>query len=122
MVTNYDYNIEPKIKLDFKPSESGSSGGLMMSLCIYNAISGEDILKGRKVAGTGTIDLNGTVGEISGIKYKIIGAHRNHMDIVLVPKDNYQEAITVAKERNYKMKIIKVNTIKEAIEYLKKKY
>lgn len=122
IVTNSKYETDPQIKLKFKQSESGSSGGMMMTLSIYSAISGENLLKGRKIAGTGTIEPDGTIGEISGIKYKIIGAHRNHMDIVLVPKDNYQEAITVAKERNYKMKIIKVNNIKEAIEYLKKKY
>ena len=119
MMTNYDYEIDPKIKLKFKKSESGSSGGLMMSLSIYNAISGIDILKGRNIAGTGTIDANGNVGEIAGIKYKIMGAHKNNMDIVLVPSANYEEAIKTAKSHNYKMKIVKVETFNDAINYLK---
>ena len=31
-----------------------------------------------------TIDIDGNVGEIDGIKYKIAGAAKNKMDIVLV--------------------------------------
>ena len=119
VVTNYEYKTNPKIKLNFKPSESGSSGGMMLALTIYSAISGDDLLKGRNIAGTGTIDINGDVGEISGIKYKIIGAHNNKMDIVLVPSANYKEAQSIAKKRKYKMKIVEVKNLKDAIDYLK---
>src|SRR5699024_5685717 len=72
IITEYDYNKNPEVDIKFKDSESGASGGLMLSLTIYNAISGEDIIKGRNIAGTGTISVNGTVGEIDGIKYKIM--------------------------------------------------
>ena len=119
IVTNYEYKTNPEIKLNFKASESGSSGGMMMALTIYNAISKEDLLKGRNIAGTGTIEMDGTIGEIDGIKYKIMGAYKNNMDIVLVPKANYKEAQKVVKEKKYNLKIIEVNTLKEAIEYLK---
>ncbi len=119
VVTNYKYEMNPEIELKFKKSESGSSGGLMMSLSIYSAISGEDLLKGRKIAGTGTIENDGSIGEIDGIKYKIIGAHKNNIDIVLVPEANYKEAKEVVKDKKYKIKVIKVKTLKEAIEYLK---
>lgn len=119
MVTNYQYKLSPEIKLKFKRSESGSSGGLMMALTIYSAISDNDLLKGRNIAGTGTIDEEGNIGEIAGIKYKIIGAHRNKMDIVLVPSGNYKEAIKIAKEKKYKMKIVEVKTFKDAVNYLK---
>lgn len=119
IVTNYEYQIDPEIELKFKNSESGSSGGMMMALSIYSTISGEDLLKGRNIAGTGTIDEEGNIGEISGIKYKIIGAYKNHMDIVLVPSDNYEEALSVVKERKYDMKVIEIKKFNEAVEYLK---
>lgn len=90
-----------------------------MSLSIYSAISGEDILKGRNIAGTGTIDIEGNVGEIGGIKYKVMGAVKNKMDIILVPSANYKEAMKVKKEKNYKIKIIEVKTFQDAIKYLK---
>lgn len=120
MITNYEYELEPEIKINFKKSESGSSGGLMMALSIYNSISGEDIVKGRNIAGTGTIDINGNVGAIDGIKYKLKGAVKNNMDVVLVPKANYEEALKVKQEKNYDIEIISVNTFYDAIEYLKK--
>ena len=119
IVTNYEYEVTPKIELKFKQSESGPSGGMMMALSMYITLSEEDLLKGRNIAGTGTIDFEGNVGEIGGIKYKIIGAYKNHMDVVLVPSGNYKEALSVVKEKKYNMKIVEVKTLKDAIDYLK---
>lgn len=116
--TDYEYELDPEINIKFKTSESGSSGGLMLALSIYNAITSEDITHGLKVAGTGTIDIEGNVGEIGGIKYKIMGAVRNKMDLVFVPTANYDEAIKVKKEHNYDIDIIKVHTFEEALNYL----
>ncbi len=116
--TDYEYELDPEINIKFKTSESGSSGGLMLALSIYNAITSEDITHGLKVAGTGTIDIEGNVGEIGGVKYKIMGAVRNKMDLVFVPAANYDEAMEVKKEHNYDIDIIKVNTFEEALNYL----
>ena len=116
--TDYEYELDPEINIKFKTSESGSSGGLMLALSIYNAITSEDITHDLKVAGTGTIDIEGNVGEIGGIKYKIMGAVRNKMDLVFVPAANYDEAMEVKKEHNYDIDIIKVNTFEEALNYL----
>lgn len=120
IITNYEYKTDPKIELKFKKSESGSSGGMMMALSIYSAISGQDILKGRDIAGTGTIDIYGNVGPISGIKYKIMGAVNDDMDIVLVPTENYKEAKEIIEERNYDIKLVEIKTFNDAIEYLTK--
>lgn len=119
IVTQYDYDLDPEINIKFKNSESGSSGGLMLTLTIYNAISEEDIIKGRNIAGTGTISADGTVGEIDGVKYKIMGAAKNNMDIVFVPSNNYDEAINTKKKYNYDLEIVKVDTFDEAVTYLK---
>ena len=117
MITNYEYELDPEINIKFKDSEGGSSGGAMMSLSIYNAITDEDITKGLKIGGTGTIDINGNVGEIDGVKYKIMGAIKNDLDIVFVPSANYEDAIK-AKGKN-KIKIVSVDTFDEIINYLK---
>lgn len=119
IITEYDYDIDPEINIKFKNSESGASGGLMLTLTIYNAISNEDIIKGRNISGTGTISPDGRVGEIDGIKYKIMGAAQNNMDIVLVPSANYDEAVRTKEKYNYDIKIVKVDTFNEAVEYLK---
>ena len=118
VITNYVYDLDPELELSFKNSEGGSSGGLMISLNIYNALTNGDITKGKKIAGTGTIDINGNVGAIDGVKYKIMGAYANHMEIVFVPLENYDEAIKVKEENNYDMEIISVKTFDDALNYL----
>lgn len=120
IITNYEYETEDDLDIAFKSGEGGSSGGLVLSLGIYSQITGIDILKGRNIAGTGTIDIDGNVGEIDGIKYKIAGAVKNKMDVILVSPDNYEEAKKVIKDNNYKIELVKVSTFKEAVEYLTK--
>lgn len=120
IVLDLDYKLDPDIDLKFKASESGSSGGMMLALSIYSKISGEDLVRGRNIAGTGTIDMAGNVGEIDGIKYKIMGAYKDNIDIVLVPSANYKEAVKVKKKYDYDMEIVKVDTFSDVIEYLKK--
>ncbi len=118
IITNYKYDVPDEISSTFRNGEGGSSGGLVLSLAIYSKITDTDLLHGRNIAGTGTIDVLGNVGEIDGIKYKIQGAVKNKMEVVLVSSYNYDEAIKVVKDNNYKIDIVKVDSLKEAIEYL----
>lgn len=110
-----DYNL----KISQKNSESGPSGGLIMSLSIYNALTEDDITKGRKIVGTGTIDKEGNVGEIGGINYKLASAVKEKADIFICPNDNYDEVKELVEKYNYKITIINVSTFDEAIEKLK---
>ncbi len=119
MLTTYEYVTEPKVDITSKASEAGSSGGLMMSLTIYNKLVEEDITHGKKIVGTGTIDIDGNVGEIGGVKYKLIGAVKSDADIFMCPQSNYEEAKKVAEEKGYDIKIISVETFSEAIKKLK---
>lgn len=119
-ITNYEYELPNALNINFKSSEGGSSGGLILSLGIYSEITGIDILKGRNIAGTGTIDIEGNVGEIDGVKYKIAGAVKDKMDVILVSPYNYEEAKKVVEENNYDIELVKVSTFKEAIDYLTK--
>lgn len=120
LITNYIYETPNDLNINFRSGEGGSSGGLVLALGIYSEITDTDILKGRNIAGTGTIDIDGTIGEIDGIKYKIAGAVRNKMDVVLVSPYNYEEAKQVVKENNYNIEIVCVKTFEEAINYLTK--
>lgn len=117
-LTTYEYDTDPSIKVKTKSSESGSSGGLMLSLAIYNKLIDKDITKGKKVVGTGTIDIYGNVGKIDGVKYKILGAVKNKADLFICPEENYEEAIKVKKEHKLDLKIISVKTFDDVIKYL----
>ena len=111
----------PKIKLKFKDSELGSSGGLMTTLAVYNCLINKDITKGKKIVGTGTIDEFGNVGSIGGLKYKLNGAVKNKADLFLVPfGENYEESKKEKKKNHYKIKIVPIKTLDEAINYLEK--
>ncbi len=116
--TLYKYETEIPVKINMKANESGSSGGLMMSLAIYNALTEEDITHGLKIVGTGSINSDGTVEEIGGVKYKVLGAAKKKADIFLCPKENYQEALAIKKKRKLDIEIVEVASLNDAINYL----
>jgi PDZ domain-containing protein len=118
-INDVSFETDPKIEIKSKNRESGPSGGQMMALAIYNTLIDEDITKGKTIIGTGTIDLAGNIGEIDGVKYKILGAENNHAEIFLCPKENESEALKVKEENNLKIKVKGVATFDEALEYLK---
>jgi len=66
----------------------GPSGGALFALGIIDLLTPEDELDGEKVAGTGTIDLEGNVGPIGGIVMKIEGAARAGSRWFLAPALN----------------------------------
>ncbi len=116
----YDMDMTPKTEFKFKKSERGPSAGLMTTLALYDKLVKEDISRGLKIAGTGTIEADGSIGKIGGVRYKIIGADDGGADIFLVPKDNLDEALKVKKEKKLDIDIYGVSTFKEAIEVLEK--
>ena len=117
-INTYEYDTVPKIDIKTKKSETGSSGGLMLGLEIYNKLTKEDITHGKIIAGTGTIDIDGKVGQIDGVKYKLLGAYKNKADIFLCPKSNYKEAMKIKKEKKLKIEIKSVDNFDEALNYL----
>lgn len=118
--TVYDFSKNPNIAYSYDTSESGSSGGLMLTLSFYNSLIDEDITGGKKISGTGTIDLDGNVGEIGGVKYKLVGAVREGSDVFIVPSDNYEEAKKVKEEHDYDIELIEAITFDQVLEELKK--
>lgn len=117
-LNTYEYETDPEVKVKTKATESGSSGGLMLTLAIYNDLVHDDLTRGRKVVGTGTIALDGTVGAIDGVKYKMLGAAKNKADIFLCPEENYEEALKVKDKFNLKLTVKSVKTFDEAVDYL----
>ncbi|GED28956.1 SepM family pheromone-processing serine protease [Brevibacillus centrosporus] len=103
----------------------GPSAGLMMTLEIYDQLKTDaDMTKGYRIAGTGTIALDGTVGRIGGINHKVVAADKAGADIFFAPQDtpgadsNYEEALATAKRIGTKMRIVPVKTVNDAVAYL----
>jgi PDZ domain-containing protein len=70
----------------------GPSAGLMLTLGILDLVGDDDLTGGAVVAGTGTIDTDGTVGPIGGIPLKMVAAQDIDAEVFLVPADNCAEA------------------------------
>lgn len=116
-----EYDVFDDVKLNFKDSESGPSAGLMLSLTIYNKLVSEDITNGLKIVGTGTMEVDGSVGEIGGVKYKFLGALSEKADVFIVPSgDNYQEVIRLKKEKNSDIRVIEAKTLGQVVSELEK--
>ncbi|MDD6879447.1 MAG: PDZ domain-containing protein [bacterium] len=119
VINLYDYEVDPEIELTFKNNESGSSGGLMLSLAIYDKLTSEDLTKGKKIVGTGTIDFLGNIGQIDGVEYKLKGAVKQKADIFIAPiGDNYDECIKLKEKYKYDIQIISAEKFDDVIEKL----
>ena len=104
----------------------GSSAGTMFTLEIYKQLTGNDITKGHYVAGTGTINTEGQVGQIGGIQHKVKAAFAADADIFFVPKDilptdsNEKDAVIANEQIGSPLVVVPIAHVQEAIGYLEK--
>ncbi len=73
------------------PGVAGSSAGLMFALDIYRSLHPSRSRHYARVAGTGTIAYDGSVGPIEGARQKVVAAREAGASIFLVPRENYAE-------------------------------
>lgn len=103
--------------IDIKLADvGGPSAGLMFALGIYDKLTPGDLTGGKFVAGTGTIEDDGTVGPIGGIALKTVGARNKGAQYFLTPADNCAAA---AKDTPGGLTLVKVKTIDDALKALK---
>ena len=88
----------------------GPSGGVMMTLAIYLAIT--DLMYDARIVGTGTIQLDGSIGNIGGLveKYQTV---KDDMETVFVPEKQIHLLLEYNDER-----IVGVSSIDDVIHYL----
>jgi len=107
----FDVTVEIGLK-----DVGGPSAGLMFALGIIDKLGRESLTGGRAIAGTGEITAEGVVGPIGGIPQKMLGARESGATVFLVPADNCEEA---KKARHDGLQLVKVGTLKEALDALK---
>jgi PDZ domain-containing protein len=114
-MSNIDFSFGSDLTVDIDTGRiAGPSGGLMMTLAIYDRLTPEDLTGGRKIAGTGEIAACGEVGAIGGIEQKVAGAEREGAEVFLAPAGNAQAAKRAARD----IQVVAVSTFEEAIEFL----
>ena len=85
-----DYDLPVDVTLN-TGSVGGPSAGLMFSLAIYDVLTPGELNGGKDVAGTGTMEDDGTVGPIGGIRQKVVGARDAGAEYFLAPAENCSE-------------------------------
>jgi PDZ domain-containing protein len=95
----------------------GPSGGMIFTLAVIELLTKENLLNGRTVAGTGTIDEDGTIGPIGGIDEKLIAAKRAGVDLFLAPRENCSELSSIPEG----ITVAAVESIDEAVAALSSK-
>lgn len=93
----------------------GPSAGLAFALDVVDEV-GDDIDRGRKIAVTGELALDGTVAAIGGVKQKVFGAREVDATILIVPERNAAEARRYADG----LTVVSVSSFQEALSYLTK--
>lgn len=114
--------LDPKkVKVELHLADvGGPSAGLLFSLGIVDKIDGNgnggDLTGGRVVAGTGTIEPDGTVGAVGGVALKTQAAARDGATVFLVPKGECSQAQV---ELPKGLRLVPVTTLSDAVSSLR---
>lgn len=107
--TDYEMPFEVEMSLE---DIGGPSAGMVFALAITDMLTPDDLVAGMHVAGTGTIDDTGRVGEIGGLAQKIAGAADDGAELFLMPVGNCGD---LPERLPGSMEIAPVETLDEAI-------
>lgn len=110
------YDVPFQVKVNLKDI-GGPSAGLIFSLTLIEKLREEDLIRGRNIAGTGTISPQGDVGPIGGIEEKLIGAGREGVTLFLAPARNCSEIRHIPKG----LQVVPVDTLGEALAALRER-
>ncbi|HEX9767168.1 MAG TPA: PDZ domain-containing protein [Nitriliruptorales bacterium] len=92
----------------------GPSAGLALALTIFDLLSPDDVVAARRIAVTGTMDVDGNVGNIGGIRQKVIAAEDADAELLIVPVDQLEDA----RRQATSIEIVGVRTLAEALAAL----
>jgi PDZ domain-containing protein len=119
-------NYPQSSTVEIKPSDlnislaktGGPSGGLAFAIGIVELLTSENILQGKSVAVTGSIDSAGKVGSIGGVAEKILAAKKAGATLILVPQANCQDLAPNIATIPSGIKVAAVSSLEEAMAAL----
>lgn len=94
----------------------GPSAGLMVAITVVDLLSEENLLDGRLVVGTGTIDADGRVGPVGGVPEKLREAAAVGADLVFVPAAQLDQ---IAGRMPDGLQVVGVDDLDEALAVLR---
>jgi PDZ domain-containing protein len=93
----------------------GPSAGLAFTLGLMEELDREDLTGGLKIAATGTMSIDGSVGDVGGVAQKTIAVRGAGASAFLVPPQEYSVAKAHAGSH---LKVYAVSTIGQAVHDL----
>lgn len=105
--------VDVKISTD---NIGGPSAGLSMTLAIIDRLTEGELTGGIVVAATGTIDGDGSVGDVGGVKQKTAGVIQSGAKLFLVPPGEEREA----RARAGTLPVVAVRNLDEALAALRR--
>ena len=130
-MTSFRLNSESFINVNNVFTE-GPSGGAMHALFIYLMLEDENILKGRNIAGTGTIgyslDNEGNlesfskVGAIGCVEQKLYAAYLDKAEVFYCPSANYKDCMKAYELYGFTdkdIRVVEVNYLEDIIDDLR---
>jgi len=108
-VANFPYEVDIQ-----SGAIGGPSAGLMWALGVIETLTPEDLTGGRVIAGTGTVDLEGRVGRIGGVRQKVVGAEEAGAEMFLLPRGDMPDARGAGEG----IELVPVDTVEQALRFL----
>jgi PDZ domain-containing protein len=102
-------------------SIGGPSAGLAFTLALLDELTPGDLFGGKRVAATGTINGDETVGAIGALRQKAVAVKRAGVEIFFVPSGQSDSELAEARAvAGATMRVVAVATLEEALLELEK--
>jgi PDZ domain-containing protein len=108
-VVNFQYRVDIQ-----SGTIGGPSAGLLWALGVIETLTPEDLTGGRVIAVTGTVDLEGRVGTVGGVRQKVVGAEDAGAEVFLLPRGDMADA----RGAGDRIELVPVDTVEQALRYL----
>lgn len=119
-ITTHDPQVDLPVRVDVASGHvGGPSAGLMLGLAIYDLVDDVDLAAGRRIAGTGTLMVDGTVGPISDIELKVAAATREGAQVFMAPSSQAAQALAAVPDGS-ELRVIGVDTFDDASSALRR--
>jgi PDZ domain-containing protein len=113
---DFQFDIPETVRFhNYALHEGGPSHGAMLALAIIDQLTPGGITHGNKVAGTGTVEVDGLIGPVGGVEQKAYTVSRTDADVFFVPTANESEARKGARG----LEVVPVHSIDDILNWLK---
>jgi PDZ domain-containing protein len=96
----------------------GPSAGLAFTLTVLDELTPGELTGGKKVAVTGTMNLQGEVGAIGGLRQKAVAVKQEDADLFIVPASQSEADLAAIRKTLGADRVVTVGTVQEALQVL----